>query len=107
MTIVEIFIILILGWPAMIASLLIWLAGLIKKKFNLVIIAGIVILPFAFFYIGGYIGSHWLGLLFTLGHFASAFSLYRSRIWLAWLFLLPYVVWMSMLAYAVLSQPIR
>jgi len=107
MTIFDIFIITILGWPAMIISLLTWLFGLIKRKYALIIIAGVIILPFMFFYVGGYLGSHWLGLLFALGHFASAFALYRNRMRLAWFFLAPYVLLIGILAYAVLSQPIR
>jgi len=97
----------ILGWPALIASLLAWLAGLVTKKFILVMSAGIIILPFAFFYLGAYLGSGWLGLLFSLGHFASAIALRQNKMLLAWLLLAPYTLFVGMLAYIVLTQSFR
>ena len=97
----------ILGWPALIASLLAWLAGLVTKRFILVMSAGIIILPFAFFYLGAYLGSGWLGLLFSLGHFASAIALRQNKMLLAWLLLAPYTLFVGMLAYIVLTQSFR
>ena len=88
----------------MIAFLLTWLAGLITKKYKIVLIAGVIILPFMFFYLGGYLSSGWLGLFFALGHFASAFAVWRNRMWLAWLFLAPYTILIGILAYIVLTQ---
>ena len=100
----EILVQIIFGWPALIASLLVWLAGLVMNKFIVVMIAGIIILPFAIFYIGGYLGSGWLGLLFSLGHFASAFAVRKNKMLLAWLFLVPYTLFVGMLAFIVLTQ---
>jgi hypothetical protein len=103
----EILVQTILGWPALIASLLAWVAGLVTKKFILVMSAGIIILPFAFFYLGAYLGSGWLGLLFSLGHFASAIALRQNKMLLAWLLLAPYTLFVGMLAYIVLTQSFR
>jgi hypothetical protein len=103
----EILVQTILGWPALIASLLAWLAGLVAKKFILVMSAGIIILPFAFFYLGAYLGSGWLGLLFSLGHFASAIAVRQNRMLLAWLLLAPYTLFVGLLAYIVLTQSFR
>lgn len=100
-------VIIFIGWPALIASLLAWLAGLVTKKFIIVVIAGIIILPFAFFYLGAYLGSNWLGLLFLLGHFASAIALRKNKMLLAWLLLVPYTLFVILLAYYVLTQPLR
>ena len=103
----EILVQTILGWPALIASLLAWVAGLVTKKFILVMSAGIIILPFAFFYLGAYLGSGWLGLLFSLGHFASAIAVRQNKMLLAWLLLAPYTLFVGMLAYIVLTQSFR
>ena len=103
----EILVQTILGWPALIASLLAWLAGLVTKKFILVMSAGIIILPFAFFYLGAYLGSGWLGLLFSLGHFASAIAVRQNRMLLAWLLLAPYTLFVGLLACIVLTQSFR
>lgn len=100
-------VIIFIGWPALIASLLAWLTGLVTKKFIIVMIAGIIILPFAFFYLGAYLGSSWLGLLFSLGHFASAIAVRQNKMLLAWLLLAPYMLFIGMLAYIVLTQSFR
>lgn len=99
-------VIIFVGWPALIASLLVWLVGLATKKFMIVIIAGIIILPFAIFYIGAYLNSALLGLLFSLGHFASALAVRQNKMLLAWLCLTPYTLFVGMLAYIVLTQSI-
>jgi hypothetical protein len=104
---IQTLIIIFIGWPALIASLLAWLAGLITKKFIIVMSAGIIILPFAYFYLGAYLGSSWLGLLFSLGHFASAIAVRQNKMWLAWLLSAPYTLFVGMLAYIVLTQSFR
>ena len=91
----------------LVQTILGWLAGLVTKKFILVMSAGIIILPFAFFYLGAYLGSGWLGLLFSLGHFASAIALRQKKMLLAWLLLAPYTLFVGMLAYIVLTQSFR
>ena len=91
----------------LVQTILGWLAGLVTKKFILVMSAGIIILPFAFFYLGAYLGFGWLGLLFSLGHFASAIALRQNKMLLAWLLLAPYTLFVGMLAYIVLTQSFR
>jgi hypothetical protein len=97
-------VIIFIGWPALIASLLVWLAGLVTNKFIIVVIAGIIILPFAIFYIGAYLGSGWLGLLFSLGHFASAIAVRQNKMLMARLLLAPYTLFIGMFACIVLTQ---
>jgi len=103
----DIIVIIFIGWPALIASLLAWLAGLITKKFKIIIIAGILVLPFAFLYLGGLLDSRLLGLLLSLGHFGSAIAVRYNKMWLAWLPIGPYTLFVVMLAYSVLTQSIR
>jgi len=103
----QFLVILILGWPALIASLIVWLIGLVRKNYQTVVAAGIIFLPFAIFYLGASLNSRPLGVLFSLGHFASAYAIRRQRTILAWLLLAPYTIFISILAFAVLSQPIH
>jgi hypothetical protein len=103
---IDILVVIFIGWPALIASLLVWFAGLVTKKYVVVIIAGIIILPFAIFYIGAYLSSGWLGLLFSLGHFASAVAVRQNKMLIAWLVMAPYTLFVGMLAYIVLTQSI-
>jgi len=103
----QFLVILILGWPALIASLIVWLIGLVRKNYQTVVVAGILFLPFSIFYLGSSLNSRPLGALFSLGHFASAYSLRQQKTKLAWLLLAPYVIFIISLAMTVLSQPIR
>jgi hypothetical protein len=101
----ELVIIAIVGWPAIIASLLLALSGLVFKKWVLLVIGGVVALPFSILYMGGAFNSYFAGALLPLGHFASAFSVYKKRMALAWILMLPFTVLVLILASAVLSQP--
>jgi hypothetical protein len=100
----ELIVIAFVGWPAIIASLLLALCGLVFKKWVLLVIGGVVALPFAILYMGGAFNSYFIGALLTLGHFAAAFAVYKNKIWIAWLMLLPFTVLVVILAYAVLNQ---
>ena len=101
----ELVIIAIVGWPAIITSLLLALSGLVFKKWVLLVIGGVVALPFSAFYMGGYLHSFFVGALLTLGHFAAAFSVYKKRLAIAWALMLPFTALVVMLAYVVLNQP--
>ena len=103
----QFLVILILGWPAMIASLIVWLIGLVRKNYQIVVVAGILSLPFSIFYLGASVNSRPLGALFSLGHFGSAYALRQQKTKLAWLLLAPYAIFLVILASVVLSQPIR
>jgi hypothetical protein len=101
----DLVVIVTVGWPAILTSLLLALGGLIFKKWVLLMIGGLVALPFSIFYMGAYFNLFFVGALLTLGHFASAFSVYKKRMTLAWVLMLPFTALVVMLAYAVLTQP--
>jgi hypothetical protein len=102
----ELVVIVMVGWPAILASLLLALGGLVFKKWVLLVVGGLVALPFSIFYMGAYFNLFFVGALLTLGHFASAFSVYKKRLALAWVLILPFTVLAILLAYVVLMQPL-
>jgi hypothetical protein len=96
----EILVQIIFGWPAIITSILLSVAGVWLKKPALLVTAGIVCIPFTY-YLSGYRTP---AVILPLFQFGSAYAVTRQKNLLAWLLLLPLVVIAVVLAYAVLTQ---
>ncbi len=96
----DILIQIIFGWPAIITSILLSVAGLWLKKPVLLVVAGIVCLPFTY-YLSGFRTP---AVILPLFQFGSAFAIARQKALIAWLLLTPIVVIAGLLAYAVLTQ---
>lgn len=92
---------IIFGWPAIITSILLSIAGILLKKPQLLVIAGFIGIPF-----GAYLtaGSRLPGLLLPLFQFGSAFAVKRQKTLIAWLLVAPMIISALMLAYIVLTQ---
>jgi hypothetical protein len=97
----EVLLQMVFGWPAIIVSLLLSIAGVWLKKPALLVAAGIVGTPFALYMSVGY---HTPALAFTLFQFGSAFAVKRQKILFAWVLIAPMIVFAAMLAYVVLTQ---
>jgi len=97
----EILLQMIFGWPAIITSILLSIAGVWLKKPAFLVAAGIVGLPFAAYMTAGY---HTPALVFTLFQFGSAFAVKRQKALFAWLLIAPMIVFAAMIAYVVLTQ---
>lgn len=89
------------GWPAIIASILLSIAGLLMKKPKLLVIAGIVLLPFTYYLSNG-LRNPLVITPFLL--FTSAFAISRQNVRLAWLLLAPLLIVTLWLAFVVLTQ---
>ena len=96
----EIWIQIIFGWPAIITSILLSLAGLWLKKPVLLVVAGVLCLPFTY-YLSGFRTP---AVVLPLFQFGAAYAISRQKPWVAWLLLLPLVMIALILAYAVLTQ---
>lgn len=92
---------LIFGWPAIITSILLSIAGVWLKKPALLVAAGIVGTPFALYMSAGY---HTPALLFTVFQFGSAFAIKRQKMLFAWLLVVPMIFFAASIAYVVLAQ---
>ncbi len=96
----QIFIQIIFGWPAIIASILLSVAGVWLKKPVLLVVAGVVCIPFTY-YLSGFRTP---AVVLPLFQFGSAYAVARQKDLMAWLLVAPLVIIAVILAYAVLSQ---
>jgi hypothetical protein len=92
---------IIFGWPAIITSILLSIAGIVLKKPTFLVVAGFIGIPFAAYITAG---SHLPGLLLPFFQFGSAFAVKRQKTLMAWLFVAPMIISALMLAYVVLTQ---
>lgn len=97
----ELLIQMVFGWPAIITSILLSIAGVWLKKPAVLVAAGIVGLPFALYMTAGY---HMPALILPLFQFGSAFAITRQKMLFAWLFITPMIFSAAFLAYVVLTQ---
>ena len=91
---------IVFGWPAIITSILLSIAGVWLRKPAFLVTAGIVCIPFTY-YLSGYRTP---AVILPLFQFGSAFALTRQKNLLAWLLIIPIVVIALVLAYVVLTQ---
>jgi hypothetical protein len=94
---------IIFGWPAIITSLLVSIAGLVLRKPWLLVVGGVIVIPFAW-YLSGYPAIRASAILLPVFQFISAWALRRERKILAWLLLVPLAITIVFLAIVVLSQ---
>jgi hypothetical protein len=99
----DTFVQFVFGWPAIIVTLLLSTAGLIWKRFWLMLIAAVVLGPVSL-YISEYPAVHGLGLLLPVCLIGSAFAVRAHRILLGWLLTLPVYLASAWLAILVFSQ---
>ena len=91
---------IIFGWPAIITSILLSIAGVWMKKPGLLVAAGIVCIPFTY-YLSGYRAP---AVILPFFQFGSAYAITRQQNLLAWLLIVPLIVIAVVLAYIVLTQ---
>ncbi|MCX6033842.1 MAG: hypothetical protein NTV38_02525 [Chloroflexi bacterium] len=94
---------IIFGWPAILVSLALCIAGLLSKKVPLVVIGALLFVPPAWF-LSGYPRVYWLGPLLPIFLLGAAYALHRKNMLLAWLLTLPAIVVSAWLAVIVLTQ---
>ncbi len=92
---------IVFGWPAIIVTILLSIAGLILKKPALLIVSGFICIPFTYYASNGLQNPF---VILPLLQFVSAFAITRQRQVIAWLLIVPLVAISMMLAYAVLTQ---
>lgn len=89
--------ILLIGWPGIISSLAISIAGVIRSKPVWLIIGAVLAIPFSWYLSGWPLFRH-IGLLLPLFQLGASVAIHRHVTWLAWLLLLPFAgiaVWLG------------
>lgn len=94
---------ILFGWPAIITSLLLSLAGLLRDKPWLLVAGGVLIIPFAW-YLSGYPMIGTPAILLPLCQFGAGWMVRRDKKARAWLLLAPLAIIAGILAIVVLTQ---
>jgi hypothetical protein len=94
---------IVLGWPAVIATLLLAVAGIARKKPALLVIATVVVTPISYYLMGSpRFGLFALAIPLCL--LGSGMAVQRRHMVLAWGLLVPFVSVMGRLAFMVLRH---
>jgi hypothetical protein len=93
----------LLGWPAILAALVLSAAGIVRRKPVWLAIAALLALP-VFLYLAANPFPGWPALLVPLALAGAGFAVRRQHIAAAWLLLGPLVGISGWLAIAVMSQ---
>ncbi len=91
------------GWPAVVVTLILAIAGLLRNDSRFLVAAAILALPFSWF-LSGFPIIRSPAFLLPLLLFASGYCLYRDQQMLAWLLVVPYFMSIWLLLNAVMSQ---
>lgn len=92
---------IVFGWPAIITSIFLSVAGVWLKNPRVLVAAGVIGIPFAAYLTAA---SHLPGLLLPLFQFGSAYAITRQKMLIAWLLITPMIVAATVLASVVLTQ---
>ena len=94
---------LVFGWPAVIATFALCVAGIVRKRSGFLLAAAIIVLPFSA-YLAATPRFRWIGLLIPLSIAIAALAIKRDRVVIAWIFLVPFVAISSWVALAVINE---
>ena len=95
--------ILLVGWPAIVVTLILAVIGLIRNNYLFLLGAAILAFPFSW-YLSGFPSISSPAFLLPLFLFGSSFLMFRGRQMLAWLIAVPYFLTILLLFYVVLAQ---
>lgn len=95
--------IMIMGWPGILASLALSLAGIARQQPVALLIGAVLAVPYAW-YLNAFPLFSGVGLVLPLFQLGAALAMYHGRRWLASLCLLPFISITSWLALVVLTQ---
>lgn len=96
-------VVIFFGWPAILSSLALALAGILMRRHLLLPISAIlIVLPS--WYLSGYPAIGWIGLSLPLFLLGAAFAVRKERFQLAWVFMIPPFLISALLAYFVIYQ---
>jgi hypothetical protein len=99
----EIFVQIIFGWPFMILSLLLAVAGILMKRPVFLIAGAIFFVPPAW-YLSGYPAIRGFGILLPALMLGAAYYVKKERRTLAWLLVMPPILIVAWLAFLVMAQ---
>ena len=93
----EILVGLLLGWPAILACVVIAITGLFRKDPRYLQVSGVIAIPFTWF-LSGFPQMQSIVFLSPLLLFISAWAMSHKWDWVAWLFAVPFFLLILLLA---------
>ena len=94
---------LLVGWPAIVATLILAVIGLMRNKYQFLLWGAILAFPFSW-YLSGFPSVSSPIFLLPLFLFGSSYLMFRQREMLAWLIAVPYFLAILLLFYVILAQ---
>lgn len=94
---------LLVGWPAIIVTVILASIGLIRNNYRFLVAAAILAFPFSW-YLSGFPVIRSPVFLLPLLVFGSGYAIYREREMLAWLLAVPFFLAILLLFYVILAQ---
>ena len=98
----DFILIALVGWPAIVVTIILALLGLIRSDYRFLVAAAILAFPFAW-YLSGFPIIRSPAFLLPLLLFSSGFAMNRGREMIAWLLAIPYFLSIILLLFAVLA----
>ena len=95
--------ILLVGWPAIVVTVILAGIGLFRSNYRFLIAASILAFPFSW-YLSGFPRINSPVFLLPLLLFGSSYLMFRGREMLAWLIAIPFFLAILLLYYVVLAQ---
>jgi len=93
----------IFGWPAIIATMLVSIAGLVWKRYWLMLIGTLLFFPFSL-YLSGSPATRGLGIFLPAFQLGAALSVRAGKFPLAWVLLSPVFIISAWLVYQVVTR---
>lgn len=100
----ELIVWLFVGWPAIIACVVLSIAGLFRKDHRLLIVGGVIAIPFTWF-VSGFPQIRSLMFLSPLLLFIAAWAMSHKWEMLSWIFAVPFFLVILLFTAVVLYLP--
>lgn len=95
--------VLLIGWPGIITSLILSAGGIIKNKPAMLVMGAVFAVPISW-YLNKSPRFEDYGIILPIFQLGAAMALHRRIVWLAWVLLLPFAAMTCWLAIVVLTQ---
>jgi hypothetical protein len=93
---------LLVGWPAIVVTLILAAIGLIKNNYRFLLGAAILAVPFSWF-LSGFPIIRSPAFLLPLLLLGSSYAMFRTREMLAWLLAVPFFLMILLLFYVIVA----
>jgi len=94
---------LLVGWPAILVTVILALIGLIRRDYRFLLAAAILALPYSWF-LSGFPAVRSPAFLLPTLLFGSSYTLFRGREMISWLLAIPFFLAILLLVFAVSAQ---